>query len=183
MLMKDLLKQSLPLLVLLGIGEIFAGTILGGFSSTLRQIPGLLILIPAIISLRGNISTAFGSRLGSAFHLGLISRETFWGDDLRQNVIGSLFLSVVMSVLLGVFAFLTSAALGFHVNIVQLIIIALIAGVVSGVVQQFIAISVILLAFKRGYDPDNVTGPVLATVGDIITILCMFGAAFLVMGV
>jgi cation transporter-like permease len=36
-----------------------------------------------------------------------------------------------------------------------------------------------IIAFKRGYDPDNITAPLLATVGDIITLGCIFITAFL----
>jgi len=34
--------------------------------------------------------------------------------------------------------------------------------------------------FKRGYDPDNITGPALATFGDVVTMLCIFGSAFMI---
>ena len=41
-------------------------------------------------------------------------------------------------------------------------------------------VGIIFLVFKRGYDPDNITGPALATFGDIITICCIFFVASLV---
>ena len=45
------------------------------------------------------------------------------------------------------------------------------------------AIGIIYLVFKRGYDPDNITGPALATFGDMVTMLCIFGSAVLVEGI
>jgi cation transporter-like permease len=43
-------------------------------------------------------------------------------------------------------------------------------------------IGIIYLVFMRGYDPDNITGPALATFGDIITILCILFSASIVGG-
>ena len=40
--------------------------------------------------------------------------------------------------------------------------------------------AIIYLVFKRGYDPDNITGPALATFGDMITMLCIFVSAVFV---
>ena len=39
---------------------------------------------------------------------------------------------------------------------------------------------IIFIVFKRGYDPDNITGPALATFGDIVTMFCIFGSAIIV---
>ena len=46
----------------------------------------------------------------------------------------------------------------------------------------FLTVIIIYYVFKRGYDPDNITGPALSTVGDIITMLALFVSASL-MGV
>ena len=56
----------------------------------------------------------------------------------------------------------------------------LIAGVVSGAILTMLTILIIYAVFKRGYDPDNITGPALATFGDIITMLSIFGSAIMV---
>ena len=95
---KEMVKQSLPLIVLCGLGAIVAGSTLGVMIELLREIPGLIVIIPAIIALRGNISTAFGSRLGSAYHLGVIDADNLWNEELKQNIIGSLMLSFFVSI-------------------------------------------------------------------------------------
>ena len=89
---KEMVKQSLPLLILCGIGGVVAGNTFSGMKDIFQPgsssfIPGLIVVIPAIIALRGNISTALGSRLGSAYHLGLIDADNLWNNDLKQNVL------------------------------------------------------------------------------------------------
>jgi len=180
MFAKTMVKQSLPLLVFCGLGGIVAGSTLGVMIDILQNIPGLIVVIPAIIALRGNISTAFGSRLGSAYHLGVIDADNLWNEELKQNIIGSLVLSFLVSIIIGVLAYVTSLLLGVQPDPVKLIIIVLLAGVISAVILTLLTIGIIFLVFKRGYDPDNITGPALATFGDIVTMVCIFGSAVLV---
>ena len=181
MFAKELLKQSLPLLILCGIGGVVAGSTLGVMTELLENIPGLIVIIPAIIAMRGNISTTFGSRLGSAYHLGVIDAENIWNEELKQNVIGSLVLSFLVSITIGIMAYVTTIVFfDINPNPVKLIIIVLIAGVISGAILTMLTIVIIFAVFKRGYDPDNITGPALATFGDIITMLSIFGSAIVV---
>jgi mgtE-like transporter len=177
---KEMVKQSLPLIIFCGLGAIVAGSTLGVMSELLREIPGLIVIIPAIIAMRGNISTAFGSRLGSAYHLGVIDADNLWNKELMQNIIGSIVLSFLVSIIIGILAYITSLLLNVAPNPIKIILIVLIAGIISGLILTILTIGIVYLAFKRGYDPDNITGPALATFGDIVTMICIFGSAVIV---
>jgi len=179
MFAKTMVKQSLPLFILCGLGAVFAGSTFAGMASIFQEIPGLIVVIPAIIALRGNISTALGSRLGSAYHLGSIDAGNMWNEELRQNIIGSLVLSFLLSLIIGVLAYVTSLLLNVQPDPVKLITIVLLAGVISGVILTLLTVIIVYLVFRRGYDPDNITGPALATFGDIVTMFCIFGSAVL----
>ena len=114
MFAKEMAKQSLPLLILCGIGAIIAGSIIGIMNSPnegenlFLKIPGLLIVIPGIIAMRGNISTALGSRLGSAYHLGVINTDNLFNKELKENITASLLLSLIMSFIIGILAYIIS---------------------------------------------------------------------------
>jgi mgtE-like transporter len=178
--LRNILKLSLPLLILCGIGEIFAGRLFSGMSELLLDHPGIIVLIPALIGLKGNIDITLGSRLGSAIHLGLISRQNIWNNEMRENVGAALILTIVMTVIAGVLAYLSSFILGFDsIGLLQLVLIAFTAGVVSGLALILITIGVIFFSFKFELDPDNITAPSLATLGDIITIINIFIFAFI----
>lgn len=181
---RGVLRQSLPLLIFCGMGTVFAGAVLGRNTKTLEMLPGLLVLIPALIGLRGNINTTLGSRLGSAVHMGLISPKNFWNNELKENFKASLSLSVIMSAFAGLLAYATTVALGQStVSMLKIVAIAVIAGSIAGVILALITMGIVLYSFKRGLDPDNVTGPSLATFGDIITLGCIFGVAALIGGI
>ena len=51
-------------------GDLLAGLTLGSITGTLQELPGLLVLVPAAIGMRGNVFGALGSRLGTAIHSG-----------------------------------------------------------------------------------------------------------------
>ncbi|HDM67093.1 MAG TPA: divalent cation transporter [Thermoplasmatales archaeon] len=176
----EMVKQSLPLLILCGFGAILTWSTLSGMTEILESIPGLIVVIPGVIAMRGNISTALGSRLGSAYHLGLIDVDNLWNNDLKQNILGSLVLSVLVSIIIGFLAYLTSLLLNVSPDPLKLILIVLLGGVSSAIILTSLTIGIVYVVFKKGYDPDNITGPTLATIGDIITMLCILGSAYLV---
>lgn len=181
-LIKKILEESFPVLFLCTVGGVLAGVILQDMEMDLKETPGILILLPAILGMRGNISGALGSRLASALHLGLISPELKWNKPLSDNFWASIILNIIMSFLLGILAFLTYVAAGYDepASVIQLTAISLIAGTLAGLLLTFLSIFLALITFSHGLDPDNVLMPSLSTVGDIITILCLLMAVKIV---
>jgi len=183
MSIKNLIRQSFPLLIILGIAEMLTGGILSNMATMFKNTPGLIVIVPAIIDLRGNINAALGSRLGSAAHLGLIGVKKVFNNETKENVKASVFLSVGTALLLGFLGWLTSTALGYNANALILITVTLIAGTLAGLILAVATVGIVVVSFKRGLDPDNVTGPFLATFGDIVTVICLFGTVILIGGV
>lgn len=58
---QDILRESLPLLLVMAAIEVIAGSFLGRMEHSLERLPGLLALIPAVLAMRGNISTSMGA--------------------------------------------------------------------------------------------------------------------------
>lgn len=172
-------RQGFVVLLLCGMGGILAGTLLGNMVRSLEDVPGLIVLIPAIMGMKGNIFTTLGSRLGSAAHMGLITPEKVFNKELRENVKATIVLALLMSVIAGVFASLSSLLLSYggfveRPNIPAIIFIAVIATTLTSLILIVFTVAIVYVAFKRGLDPDNITGPTLATVGDFIALLGIF---------
>ena len=177
MSVKGIIREALPFELVCTIGGVFAGIILVRMVDLIEMIPGLLVLVPAILGMRGNISCTLGSRLGSAIHLGLISRIER-NPELINNVAGSLTLSLIMSAVLGLFAHLFTIALGMEsAGVLALVAIAVFAGISSGLILSVIAVLITIGAFRHGIDPDNITTPALGTLGDVVTMLMVFCSA------
>lgn len=169
---KKLLKQSIATLIISVIASIISGVFLGKSEQLLLLVPGLIILIPGAIDLRGNIFAALGSRIGSALHLGLAKAElNLKNKTVTDNIYSTFTLNLSMSAILGILAWLISTLIGVrHIGVSTFVFISVIGGLLSGIILLFITFLFSFKSFKRGWDPDNIVAPLIATIGDFITI-------------
>lgn len=182
---KKVLRETLPVLFLCAIGGALAGFILGGLVDILESIPGLIALIPAIIDMRGNICSTMGSRMGSAYHLGVIE-EGLTSCVTMENLKSSWSLSFFVGAILPLLFWLTSLLLPYSIGMTELLaltIISILTGVTSGFILSLGTYFIVMGAIRFKIDPDNITGPLLTTVGDVLTLLILFGFAFMIGGV
>ena len=83
-----IVKQSFFALVICSVTSMVAGFSLAKMSPLLALYPGLIILIPGAIDMRGTIFGTFGARLGTSLHTGEISPPLARSEPLRQQVGG-----------------------------------------------------------------------------------------------
>lgn len=177
----SIVREALPFEIVATIGGVIAGIIFSGMTNELQLIPGLIVITPAVLGMRGNISCTLGSRLGTAIHMGLITRIDN-NPELLNNVSGSLLLSLILSIVLGALGHYVTLALGLEsAGAFVLILIAVIAGVTSGIILSVVAVLLALGMFRFGFDPDNVVTPAIATIGDIVSMFMLFVAAKVVL--
>lgn len=180
-LMKRIVQEALPFMLVTTLAGVTVGLILSGMTELIEMLPGLIVLVPAVLDMRGCISTALGSRLSTGIHLGVIGWHLGVNEDLRQNIAAALILSLSLSLVVGLLAHFTSLALGLpSAGLIALTSISVIAGALAGVSQIGLTTVVALYSAKRGLDPDNVTIPAVATMADVLGILCLFLAAIIV---
>jgi mgtE-like transporter len=116
--------------------------------------------------------------------MGLISVDDIWNKETKENVTAALILTIILAVIAGIFAHITCVIFNLpSLGPLMFVLIAVITASVAGVILIFTTILIITLAFKRGYDPDNITAPALATVGDLITLGTLFLITFIIQGV
>jgi mgtE-like transporter len=171
----SIVEEALPFELVCTLAGVFAGMILCGMKDEIELIPGLLVIIPAVLGMRGNISCALGSRLGSGIHMGLITKLER-NPELSNNFIAAIILSFVMSIFLGTVGYYFSVILGMphHESPLIFVSISVIAGVLSGFILATVAILFAIAMFRFGIDPDNVVTPALGTIGDVITMFGLF---------
>lgn len=165
------LGETFLALFICAIGDLIAGIILSGMTDQLSTLPGLLVLIPGAIGMRGNIFGALGSRLGSNLHIGTLSPELKQSDILNQNIISAISLTIIMSIFLAFMAKGFSIVLGFEsISIMDFTVISVLGGVFSGVLLLPATILISIKSYENGWDPDNVTTPLIAASGDLFTL-------------
>jgi mgtE-like transporter len=170
---RSIFAQGLAVLLACATIQLLAGDLLQrmvDYFTTL--LPGIILMVPPLLDLRGNINGAFASRLGTGLHLGSIPAKLRLSPELKVNLLSTLVLSLLASISIGIFAYLVGLFLATEIiGLADILIIALVAGVTSGVILAFLTILVAVFTYLRGWDPDNVTAPLMATLGDLVTIL------------
>jgi mgtE-like transporter len=163
-------------------GDLLAGLTLGAITGTLEALPGLLVLIPAAIGMRGNIFGALGSRLGTAIHTGTFRVSRRLDTLVGQNVAASLALSLSISLVLAVLAKAVSVGFGVadSISIVDFVVISVVGGMLSSVVVLLVVVVVTATCVRFDLDLDNVQSPIVTAAGDMVTLPGLFVATYLV---
>src|SRR5690606_22777099 len=105
-------RQGLVALALNSSSSLAAGAVLGSLTSTFERRPGLLLLVPAAIGLRGNIFGSLGNRVSTSIHAGDLELRLRRSTVLGQNVIASGALTLGMSLILVLITVVVSTGLG-----------------------------------------------------------------------
>jgi mgtE-like transporter len=170
--MKKEIKEIFSAEMLSIAGGLFAGSLLAAYTQRLELVPGLLILLPGFLEMRGNISGSLSARLGSALHLGTLKPHFKNTKTLRENIIAAVILAAGISLLLGLVAYATTFVF-FRIPFQEIIWIAFLAGIISNLIQMPLTIFASFKLYSRGNDPDNIMGPYITTLGDIISVVSL----------
>ena len=175
----DIYSESLPVLFVALGGGLFAGLVLEGLVESVEEYPGLLVMVPVFLATRGNVYGALGGRIASGLHQGLVEPRFQRDPRLVNAVLASFVNGIGISVCIGVITWVVLAVLpGWSpAALVVLVAIMFLAGTLTSVVMILGLLALIFAGFRFGYDPDNLVGPIVTTLGDV------FGMLFLVFSV
>lgn len=176
---KGIYREALPIILVSLVAGLFSGTILG--SETMRDgigsVPGVLLLLPAFLATRGGVYGSLGARLSSGLHQGVIEPRLTLDRRLSNAIIASFINGMTVSVFIAVVAFSVLLITGGGGSLVQLVGIMFIAGLLSAILMLSVLVTVVLVGYQHGLDPDNLVGPLVTTLGDV------FGVIFLLVGI
>lgn len=153
-------------------GGLIAGTLLAVYTNNLFILPGMLILLPGFLEMRGNISGSLAARLTSGMFLGAVNPRRMKTKIVKGNVLASFLLAVTISAVLGVIAFAFNLII-FGVFVPVIILVPLIAGILANIIEIPLTLFFTFYLFRKGHDPDNIMGPFVTTTGDIVSIIAL----------
>jgi mgtE-like transporter len=159
-----------------------AGAFLGSITDTLAKYPGLLVLVPAAIGLRGNIFGAFGNRISTTIHAGTFRLSARRDTVLGQNILAAMVLTMSASFALALAAKGLAVATGQRDSIpaFDLTTISIVGGVLGSIVVLGLTLGVTAGAVRYGWDLDNVSAPLVGVLGDVLTLPALYLATFLI---
>lgn len=166
-------------LVVAALAGIAAGLILASATGALERLPGLLLLVPAAIALRGNIFGALGSRLGTAIHTGTFRLTPRLDSVVGQNVAAAMALSLMMGVALAALAKAMAVAFNLSpaMSLADFVTVSTVGGLLASAAVLVITLVVTGAAVRFGLDLDNVAVPLVSATADVVTLPALVMAA------
>jgi mgtE-like transporter len=162
-------------------GDLVTGVTFATISNTLNLLPGLVVLVPAAIGMRGNVFGGLGSRLGTMIHTGTFRVSRRLDTQVGQNVSGAILSSLATAALLAVLAKLMCEMLvgGKSISIVDFMVVSVVGAVLSSAVVLVLTVAVAAFCAIRDLDLDNVAAPIVTAAGDMVTLPSLFVATYL----
>ena len=154
--------------------EIVSGGLLTGLKDFYYLLPGLFLILPGLMELRGNISSNLAQRLGTALHLGIINWDDKFNDESKENIKAAILSTIINSTALGIGAYLITVLIGYRaLTLFAFVFIAVTTAMLSSTLQIFVTLYTALYTHRKGYDPDNIVIPIVTSLNDITIVFIL----------
>ncbi len=155
------------------------GLVLAASEGTLAELPGLLLLVPGAVALRGNVFGAMGSRLGTAAHAGTLRLNFRPEGVVGGNLLAAGALSLASSMVLAVLAKGTATVFGLSgsMTLADFLVVSTLGGLIASSAVGVVTVGLVVGSVRFGWDLDNVTAPLVTTIGDLFTVPALVIAA------
>jgi mgtE-like transporter len=167
---KKVFKESIIIVLISSITGLFSGTLLSSSERILASFPIILLVLPSLNSLIGDISTVLVSRLTSHLYIGTLSPKIQLSERLKQDFYGLLITILLSLAALISLGYLLGSVTGIEIVNPLIIISILITTILIlfGFMFVFLFIGSIFI-FRRGKDPNNFLIPMVTSLADFLT--------------
>ncbi|ADT84153.1 magnesium transporter [Thermococcus barophilus] len=164
--LKEAYTATLASLVISLIIGFFGGTFLGKYFNKIRSAyPGILVILPGMMGLRGNVFGSMASRFSTMLYLGDLEPKIGEKRVLR-NIVIAMMLSLIPVTIL----WMIGVIKGIRYHSFQILLIVISSTIFVSLLLGYFTAFVTIFSFKRGTDPDSVAAPLVASMGDLLTI-------------
>ncbi|WP_297468311.1 magnesium transporter [Thermococcus sp.] len=164
-------KVSLPSLIVSLVIGFFGGTFLGKYLDRIRRdYPGLLVILPGMMGLRGNVFSSMASRFSTMLYLGEL-KPSVKDRKVLENVVIAMLLSLIPVTLLWAIGVIR----GVRYHAIEILFIVIGSTILVSLILGYFTAGITILAFRRDVDPDSLAAPLVASMGDLLTIPTLVG--------
>ncbi|MDY6985909.1 MAG: magnesium transporter [Candidatus Thermoplasmatota archaeon] len=166
---KSIIKEEFPVhLGSIAIG-ITGGLLLNSRIESFITIPLLLSYIPVINGIGGNVLSVFGSRLGSAIHMGSVNAVN--SKELRRSTALFVIVAIAVFAIMALTLYATNPYFYGETVSMKIALIPVLAGFMLVGSLMPLTVVIAFLSFRLGMDPDNVVVPLITTIADFAGIV------------
>ncbi|KAJ7215307.1 hypothetical protein B0H12DRAFT_1194589 [Mycena haematopus] len=194
---QSIVIESAPTLLFTTIGLLFTGELLDQVSRwrAMREVDQLIMIIPVVLNLKGNLEMNLSARLGTAANVGELDEP----QARRSIIIGNLALLQVQATVVSFVAAGVSLVLGLIVprmqsegdettgrampetdgrksgfpTFIMVASSAMTAACLSSLLLGSFMCGLVVLCRRFGLDPDNIAPPIASCLGDLVTLILL----------
>ncbi|MBY9002450.1 MAG: magnesium transporter [Candidatus Lokiarchaeota archaeon] len=171
---KKIIKESVVIVIISSIMGLISGTFLSINQQILYSFPIILLILPSLNSLIGDISTVLTSRLSSHLYLGNLPPKIQKSNVLRNDFYGLLITILLSLIALIIIGYAVGIATGIQIINPLLIITVIMLTLLILFVMIFILLfTSSIFLFRRGKDPNNFLIPLTTSLLDFLTPLIL----------
>lgn len=172
---RALIVQIVITLLVAGVGTVSAGLLLDRVQNwkVYQNVSEMIIMVPPLLGLKGNLEMTLASRLSTLAHLGVLSQH----KKRWHSFAGEVALTKAQSVVFAFFAALVAVFVGAiytqqlkFSNFLLLCASGMAAAFGASLFLGILIVSVILISQRYKLNPDNVATPVVASFGDLLSV-------------
>lgn len=180
---RRIVVESYPILFVCVLIGLAAGFV---FEMQLGRIEGTLVvmMVPLLNGMGGNLGCILGARLASALHLGTVEPRLRGQRILGSNINASVLTGVGIFSFTGAIVFVIAYMWGMgFIGAVKHMFTYTVAGMLLMPVIIASTVASAFISFKKGLDPDNVVIPLVTAIIDVSATICLLIIAVNIVGV
>ena len=173
---KKVFKESIVIIIISSLMGLLSGIVLSTNQGILYALPIILLILPALNSLVGDMSTVSVSRLTTHLYIGIIPPKLKPSKRIKDDFIG-LFITILLSLIVLIsFGFIIGITTGIRIINPFLITFIIIITIIILFLILFGALFISsIIIFRRGGDPNNFLIPFITSLADFLTPLLLIG--------
>ncbi|MCL7414664.1 MAG: magnesium transporter [ANME-2 cluster archaeon] len=173
-IMKRIIYESIPMLLVAGFMSTIAGLIIDSKMDGFLVLPALLVMVPLFLEDNNALGGILTSRLSSMLHTGMFDPDIFPGKKVLPNFLLIYLYSLVVFPLVGISAFVVSTLMGVGTpGAGTMVFISTGAGLIAVTIVNLVGYYVAIAAYRLRLDPDNHSIPMMSSIVDASGTVCL----------
>ncbi|MCW3982019.1 MAG: magnesium transporter [Candidatus Bathyarchaeota archaeon] len=165
-------KESLYMLIVVSTIVGFTGSALSQMSEITGQWLGILVIYPALLNVTGGFGAVIGASATTRLALGTMDSSFKSIKQHVNQIAGAWIASVVMYLTIALVSVINQVSVSLT-QILTFVLLILATNLFAGLFMVAIALSVAILSFHGGLNPDNFVIPIESSLADAITTLSL----------
>ncbi len=162
------IREATPVVILTSLDGVINGVILAHYKYAIQMKPEVIVVYPVLLNALGAVGSIIGSLTTTRLALGLLYPSLSSFKYLLLDVLGVYSSSLLLYSLYGSLAFAFCISIGLSVVLQSMILLCIMVGMVG--VPLVVAVSFVIgiVAYNRGWDPDNLVIPIVSSLSDFL---------------